>query len=347
MAEKVETISTAKSCICGNVFVPYYSEQKYCSPTCYWKDKKGKKQKEWLEKTCERCGIIFLVPPHRVTSKFCGNICRWESMKGVHRNKIERVQKNCKGCNNLFEDLTNGKRKYCSQRCYLKNQPKKVTTIICENCGKEFLGRPKRRFCSHRCHYNFMKEKTGTAINEYNRRRGKSFLEIFGEEQAEKIRDKMSKIQMGHTAWNKGLTKETDVRIQAASEKMRKTKFEPAFKMKLDKYKETFIENLFKNSTLRTYGYESERHYLLKLKIAKNLEREGFIVELEKFVSINNKLYVIDIFCMKIVRNVAVEFIVFEIGTCSKEKLKALSNYYNKVMHVPFNKKPYMVNRFG
>ncbi len=49
--------------------------------------------------------------------------------------------------------------------------------------------------------------------------KGKTYEEIYGNEKANNIRNK-KKVQKGHIAWNKGLTKETDKRILLASKKM-------------------------------------------------------------------------------------------------------------------------------
>ena len=56
-------------------------------------------------------------------------------------------------------------------------------------------------------------------VTERNRKnKGKTYEKIYGKEKAEKIKSIMSDIHKGQIQWNKGLTKENDIRVKKISE---------------------------------------------------------------------------------------------------------------------------------
>lgn len=52
------------------------------------------------------------------------------------------------------------KRKFCSQKCYIKNKQSHVKKRNCFECSKEIvvIGKSKVKFCSRKCYFNFKKK---------------------------------------------------------------------------------------------------------------------------------------------------------------------------------------------
>jgi hypothetical protein len=112
------------------------------------------------------------------------------------------TKKKCLACGNDF-DVPKGsvdKTKFCSYDCFLSTRKTRQppTVIICKNCKKEFsvnAGRSKtRQFCGKSC----------SNSGEFNAAYGKPGS------------------MTGRSPWSKGLTKETDVRLELLGKKISK-----------------------------------------------------------------------------------------------------------------------------
>lgn len=93
-----------------------------------------------VEKTCQRCGSDFRVPPSATYAKFCSLACT--------RN---RVRKQCLRCGAIFEVIPARKdtARYCSRACFSNRK-----SGTCETCGVTFdypASEGERRFCSIAC----------------------------------------------------------------------------------------------------------------------------------------------------------------------------------------------------
>ncbi len=102
-------------CVCGRVFTPYRSFQRYCSDACRVKANKARPSKYKRRPT---------------------------------------VKIRCQECGQEFE-TNDGKRRYCSRACYVAFQLKRHVpseTRVCMRCGKRFTTTHwLKRYCSESC----------------------------------------------------------------------------------------------------------------------------------------------------------------------------------------------------
>jgi len=203
----------------------------------------------------------------------------------------------------------------------------KLTTVTCKGCGKKFTVSPfkqNKKYCSLECSRRNVWTKGKTAENCPKLRKvGKKISEV-----------NTQKYATGELViWNKGLTKEIDSRITGVPGDKNPSK-RPEVREKIRK---TIIErwanpkNREKLLLVAGFGSESKEHHDLKLGIARYLELRGYKIGIEVPVKINDKLYVIDIVVNK---NIAIEC-----GGCRKEKLLTLKEFFNIVIHIPYNGK--------
>ena len=177
---------------CGKVFFisPGRLKRKnrgvFCSKVCMYEFmkqsglKRGKNSPTWkggkVKKVCEYCGDVFEVVLARVESaRFCSIECKgkWQSenVKGVNHKLWQRVEKECKYCENKFwvkkDVLGKGHGEFCSRECAVKwdsenrrgenNKLWRSVKRICQCCGKIFWAARYRvedghgNFCSYSC----------------------------------------------------------------------------------------------------------------------------------------------------------------------------------------------------
>lgn len=149
--------------VCGSVFMPKCSEQKYCSKPCG--DKAGH---ELLKKyhICQNCGEKYLWTdghPH----KFCSIKClrEWQKIHKVESRPKEPVlyNKKCEYCGEEFSTFYSNQ-KYCSYECSYEANKKQhrdkwsesyvPKTYICKECGSVFTtvcGDTHHTFCCSSC----------------------------------------------------------------------------------------------------------------------------------------------------------------------------------------------------
>jgi hypothetical protein len=160
----------------------------------------------------------------------------------------------------------------------------------------------------------------------------------------------------GQIPWSKGLTKENDLRllnysIRRKGEKRSKTaKFNISIGCK-NKYLNTserektsfYLKEYYskpeskqkllqriKNFSNHGAGSESLSHKNTKIFIKKCLVENGYVVNLEKFITINNKHYAIDLYAKK-----DGNVVLIEVGDCDNKKLYDLQENYPVVLKVP------------
>lgn len=86
-------------------------------------------------------------------------------------DKIVSMIKKCALCNS--EIGLEGIGLFCSKSCYSKNRYRvnniyiaKRAPIICNNCGKETIGKKNSRYCSRECHTAYMRAKRSKRVVE-------------------------------------------------------------------------------------------------------------------------------------------------------------------------------------
>ena len=94
-----------------------------------------------------------------------------------------------------------------------------------------------------------------------------------------------------------------------------------------------YLKKLHDASCLKTThngGFEYEDHKFTKESLGDKLTKLGYNVTLEKFVTINNIRYAVDIYAVK---NGIIT--IFEIGHCRMKKIINLMSHYPIVLQVP------------
>lgn len=130
---------------CGNEYMPYRPESKFCSKECYWEYTR----KERVTRICIECGKEFSASP-RSKKKLCGVKCRATRQICGHPY-------NCEVCGQEFYRPTSRqagshKERHCSRACADIGR-RKGEYINCENCGKRVWKYPStsRKYCSYKC----------------------------------------------------------------------------------------------------------------------------------------------------------------------------------------------------
>ena len=159
-----------------------------------------------------------------------------------------------------------------------------------------------------------------------------------------------NKGKLGQVAWNKGKLTPNNVKQKiSTSRKGKQHSIETLIKMKnhvpWNKGKFTSPEIRLKMSISRKNkpwsdvakaghilhgGHELPAHKKTKEDIAKTLRDIGYKVITEKFITVDNKQYAIDVYADKN-KNV----ILIEVGRCLSKKLLDLQYRYPIVLHVP------------
>lgn len=114
-------------------------KNKYCNVSCQNRNKPKKEREIKLEKKCLKCGELFeqTILECRINRarKHCSYKCsnsrlfsekskKLKSKKLKGKNKIERVEIKCLGCEKIIEKRINSKRKFCTKECAFKHNMK-------------------------------------------------------------------------------------------------------------------------------------------------------------------------------------------------------------------------------
>lgn len=106
-----------KRCLCGKMFEPYRSFQRFCSEACrekYWKTKSYYVKKTIVTLMCKECGKPFETNDDK--RKYCSKTCY--SKHEASRRKPKEKRK-CMICGKTFE-TSHWSKRYCSERCRLE-----------------------------------------------------------------------------------------------------------------------------------------------------------------------------------------------------------------------------------
>ena len=90
-----------------------------------------------IQKTCERCGADYKVPPARAKSRFCSIACADEGQKTRERREITCE---CCGVKFIAAQDHGAWPRFCGRACFLKSciQPEEKE---CRHCGSVFTGK--------------------------------------------------------------------------------------------------------------------------------------------------------------------------------------------------------------
>lgn len=162
---------------------------------------------------CLNCGELFFRPVCNIKTnrgKFCSYECCDKYRIGKnHPTYVKRKKIKCSNCGKTIErkvnTLNKHKNNYCSDKCQREHMFGEnasqwkggKTTLVCEQCGKEYMVWPKdvksgRKFCSYECRNKYYSIHY-TGENSHSWQGGKSFepyCEKFNKKKKEEIRDK-------------------------------------------------------------------------------------------------------------------------------------------------------------
>lgn len=128
-----------------------------------------------MVKNCLECGLEFNVPKCRFEkAKYCSLACRYKAQNTDKNPQRKRKTVKCKQCNTEFEKLNNGKKQFCSRKCYwdyrrenphIKFQSNQGINLVkkkCLNCGLLYEINKYReknsKYCSINCHDEYRRE---------------------------------------------------------------------------------------------------------------------------------------------------------------------------------------------
>lgn len=123
----------------------------FCGRECYSKSP----QRPKVERACQWCGAAFLVHQCAIDQGgglFCGLKCSWKA------SRVPRLERSCKQCGKAFlakqDQLDRGKGIFCSKECSTESQKTPPPVNVCGCCSKVFVdpGRAKRKYCSQQCY---------------------------------------------------------------------------------------------------------------------------------------------------------------------------------------------------
>lgn len=109
----------------------------------------GKELKRWQKKFCScSCSAKFNNEGRKLDDTTKKKIS--ESLKKVHEERHGKRETERGYCVVCGKQLPRGKKKYCSKECRkLSEKPAKI--LVCEYCGKKFIGRLERKYCCNEC----------------------------------------------------------------------------------------------------------------------------------------------------------------------------------------------------
>lgn len=153
---------------------------KCCSIQCgnIWKNKNNNDIVK-----CDSCGVEFQKPNSQIKDKnYCSNKCRFSSYEDAW------LTKTCITCGKEFETRRCVDSRYCSNDCNLRSEERK------ENNKRLYTGVSLLNRGYSQKQYNTFIQNT---IDRNKKNIGLTYEEIYGEEQAKKIKEEMSKNRTG------------------------------------------------------------------------------------------------------------------------------------------------------
>lgn len=275
-------------------------------------------------KALERTGLRDSFDFKKNRGKFNGPRKRGYRLSEEHRKKLSdarkrrppkllRTQCECPECGRLFESIPESKNKslnrdYCSNECKNKahsrrmisnadERGRKLVRVVCFSCGKEMWKYPsvvtgEHAYCSRIC--------------QATRSKGKTYEEIFGEERATEIKEKIAIQTIEH---NKNMPTVTKPHLLVRGEMLRQgiegfltsqrvsyfeiDELNPTLKIAVEvdgdywhSSRERKIQDRRKDSFLRNRGYQVVR--IRECDVYADLEREVQRVK-EIYIDAKNK----------------------------------------------------------
>jgi len=209
MPKKEKVIYEYECEYCNKQFLHRKKDKKYCSILCTNAARANKKlfESAWKFETrnCIKCSAQF--NPTYKPQQYCSRACSM-TVRGEQKTKTNTYVGTCSWCKSEVVKRLSQKGKhndFCSIKCgeaFKRGHEEKYVKKFCKNvnCNKEFetLYRRQAEFCSKSC----------TKSGEYHH-----FFGVNGE----------ANPNYGMIPWTKGLTKDTDKRIEELSNKVSKT----------------------------------------------------------------------------------------------------------------------------
>lgn len=127
--------------VCGKVFYPRNTNQKYCCGDCSRMAKRNR-QNGYKTKKCPVCGRVF--PAKNDQHKYCCYECRREAkIERAIKEKTESKKKKCPVCGRFFELMTQ-EQEFCCQWCEMrakkyakeKDVQQEHPQRLCHDCKK-------------------------------------------------------------------------------------------------------------------------------------------------------------------------------------------------------------------
>lgn len=115
--EEIDPTGYKLCSVCGRMFEPYRSYQRYCSKECREKAHKKKyeyKKNQTFEVKCAECGTTFETNDGK--RKYCSKECYLKHNEN-HYTPVEKEERTCLVCGATFVSAHWSKR-YCSRVCY-------------------------------------------------------------------------------------------------------------------------------------------------------------------------------------------------------------------------------------
>jgi very-short-patch-repair endonuclease len=194
-------INEKRCFICNCIFIG----NKFCSRKCYYEYKIKYKILQKRKKIfCLICNKEFEVNAANI-KKFCSPSCYFEYKR---KNKIGGRLKSrkiikCILCNKDVEVTLSSRRKYCSRICSDKMNIGRQYSIERKN-KISFANKDKKRTEEQKEKYKINGMIGGNKLKEI--RTGKTYEELYGNEKAKILRDKISKAHIGQISNKRGKT---------------------------------------------------------------------------------------------------------------------------------------------
>ncbi len=161
--------------VCHNCGVDFYNSRpagKFCSNECHVEKRRADSIKR-RSAVCIGCGIGFVRAVPSPDQKYCVRACFIKNVKKTRKSlqrKLPVSKKSyiCKNCGERFHKKSNGKGKYCSSKCAIKDM-KKIVVVSCSTCGDKIERSPSgvnpTNYCGRECQRKRGSKKKKHKIN--------------------------------------------------------------------------------------------------------------------------------------------------------------------------------------
>lgn len=226
-----------------------------------------------------------------------------------------------------------------------------MPAVICKQCGTEahkpqsLINRSVNHFCSHKCYNEWrtgkpVKHFTGITKTAWNK--GLNIVEVECPNCGETITryghlkhkycsyDCYVEYLNNHPETNPRRTGVTKNCLTCGSKF-----YVPQYRVEVAKFcsVKCYQESNYKRQLLtKIPTMETTKHLDLKEMVIEKLTERGYEIDTEKWVTVNDKHYRIDVYATKDDKKKLIEC-----GRCPQAKIKALRENYDAVIHIPYN----------